>query len=38
MKKRSEMGGMKTGLGLWLLGVPIPFILIFMLVKGCAGA
>ena len=28
-------GKVKTGILLWALGVPIPFILLFVLLRGC---
>lgn len=31
----TRRGGIKGGLLLWLLGVPIPLILLFFLIKGC---
>lgn len=31
----TRRGGVKGGLLLWLLGVPIPLILLFFLIKGC---
>jgi hypothetical protein len=30
-------GKARTGILLWLLGVPIPLILLFFLIKSCAG-
>jgi hypothetical protein len=29
-------GKARTGILLWLLGVPLPLILLFFLIKGCA--
>lgn len=31
----TRRGGVKSGLLLWILGVPIPLILLFLLIKGC---
>lgn len=30
-------GKVKMGILLWALGVPIPFVLLFLLIRGCAG-
>ena len=30
-----ETGKVRTGILLWALGVPIPFILLFLLLRGC---
>lgn len=30
-----ESGKVKTGILLWALGVPLPFILLFVLLRGC---
>ena len=32
----ARAGRAKTGILLWLLGVPIPVIILIMLVRGCA--
>jgi hypothetical protein len=32
---QSRAGKVKTGILLWALGVPIPFILLFVLLRGC---
>lgn len=31
----NQKGGARTGILLWLLGVPLPFILLFYLIRGC---
>ena len=36
MRRLHESGKARTGCLLWLLGVPLPLILIWYLVKGCA--
>jgi hypothetical protein len=33
---RSEAGKARSALLLWLLGVPLPIILLIWLIKGCA--
>ncbi|MBX3390419.1 MAG: hypothetical protein KF691_13295 [Phycisphaeraceae bacterium] len=33
----SRTGKARTAILLWLLGVPIPLILLFFLIKGCIG-
>ncbi len=30
-----QSGKVKTGILLWALGIPIPFILLFFLLRGC---
>ncbi len=30
-----EKGGLRGGLLLWLIGVPLPLILLFYLLRGC---
>ena len=30
-----ESGKVKAGILMWALGVPIPFILLFLLLRGC---
>jgi hypothetical protein len=32
----SQKGSLKTGLGLWLIGIPLPLIMLFFLFRGCA--
>lgn len=32
---RGEAGGLRGGILLWLLGVPLPLILLFSLLRGC---
>lgn len=34
-RKWSRPGKVRQGLLLWLLGVPLPFILLFFLIRGC---
>jgi hypothetical protein len=34
-KDKKQKGGMKTGLGLWLIGIPLPIILLYFLFSGC---
>lgn len=34
---RTRDGKVKMGILLWALGVPIPFVLLFLLIRGCAG-
>lgn len=36
-RSRPRAGKVKTGILLWALGVPIPFVLLFLLIRGCAG-
>lgn len=31
----TKTGKVKTGILLWALGVPIPFVLLFFLLRGC---
>jgi len=31
----TRAGKVKTGILLWALGIPIPFILLFFLLRGC---
>jgi hypothetical protein len=31
-----QSGKARTGILLWLIGIPLPLILLFYLVKGCA--
>lgn len=33
----SRSGKARTGILLWLLGVPIPLIILFFLIKSCVG-
>ena len=33
----SRAGKVRTGILLWALGVPIPLVLLFLLVRGCMG-
>jgi hypothetical protein len=35
-RRRHEEGKLRTGLLLWLLGVPLPIILLIWAIKGCA--
>lgn len=35
VRNHYQSGKMKTGLLLWLIGVPLPVILLIWLVKGC---
>lgn len=35
LKNNGEKGAAKAGILLWLLGVPIPVILLILLFKGC---
>lgn len=32
---RGERGGLRGGILLWLIGVPIPVILLLSLIRGC---
>ncbi len=34
---RMRDGKVKMGIHLWALGVPVPFVLLFPLIRGCAG-
>lgn len=35
IRKNHERGGIRGALWLWLLGVPIPIIILISLVRGC---
>jgi len=35
--RTSRPGKARTGILLWLLGVPIPLIILFFLIKSCVG-
>lgn len=34
-ENHKQAGKLRTGILLWLLGVPAPFILLFFLLRGC---
>jgi hypothetical protein len=38
MQIRERLGRLRGALLLWLVGVPLPLILLYYLFKGCAGA
>lgn len=33
--RKDEKGGLRGGILLWLIGVPLPIILLFSLLRGC---
>jgi len=37
IRSRARAGKVKMGILLWALGIPIPFVLLFLLIRGCAG-